>query len=149
MNSEDKQYLPIRILHDFAGRLENLEIDYMLTGSMALAMYSIYRFTADLDIVMDLHQNKLSRLISSLEPDYYVPHDTARRAVDSKRMFNVIHRGTAYKVDCAIRKAGDFSESAFSRRQRTDFYSREIWVIGKDDLILSKLLWAKESGSEM
>jgi len=69
VNSQQKQYLPLRILRDFTGRLEATGTDYMLTGSMALAMYSIYRFTADLDIVVNLHPRKIDQLIAALEPD--------------------------------------------------------------------------------
>ena len=39
---EEKDYLPIKILHDFVSRIEQLEIAYMLTGSMAMMNYSFY-----------------------------------------------------------------------------------------------------------
>jgi len=48
---ERENYLPIKILHDFAERIEKLDIAYMLTGSMAMMNYSVYRFTADVDVI--------------------------------------------------------------------------------------------------
>jgi len=88
------------------------------------------------------------RIINAFEPDYYVPHSVVNRAIFSESMFNIIHQETAFKIDCVIKKSTDFQKNAFGRRERTDFYGREIWIISKEDLIISKLLWAKDSLSE-
>ncbi|HUF04466.1 MAG TPA: hypothetical protein VMM38_09860 [Aridibacter sp.] len=144
-----EDYIPIRVLHDFVGRLDRLGIAYMLTGSMAMMRYTVFRQTADIDVVVDLKRSDLEPLISALEPDFYVPHGSAKRAVEYRRMFNAIHQETAFKIDCIMKKHDDFQNSAFERRELTDFYGAEVFVVGKDDLILSKLLWAKDSGSEM
>ncbi|MCY7347092.1 MAG: hypothetical protein LH614_12825 [Pyrinomonadaceae bacterium] len=144
----DKNYLPIQILHDFAERIERLNIAYMLTGSMAMMNYSLYRFTADVNVVLELKSEDAKRIIGVFEPDYYVPHNAVSRAIFSEKMFNVIHHETAFKIDCVIKKQTAFQEIAFERRSRTDFYGRKIWIITKEDLIISKLLWAKDSLSE-
>lgn len=140
--------MPIRILHDFAGRIEKLDIAYMLTGSMAMMKYAIYRFTADVDVILELEIQDANRIIKAFEPDYYVPHNAVSRAISAKRMFNVIHQETAFKIDCIIKKSTAFQKNAFERRERTDFYGREIWIISKEDLIVSKLWWAKDSLSD-
>lgn len=140
--------LPIRIFHDFAGRLEKLHIPYMLTGGMAMFQYSNYRMTADIDIVVELQSRHGQMLISNLEPDYYVPHNAIMRAIESERMFNVIHQETAFKVDCVLRKSTPFQKIAFERRQEVDFHGKEVFIITAEDLIISKLLWAADSKSE-
>ncbi len=48
-----------------------------------------------------------------------------------------------------MRKDGEFQKEAFSHRRKVNFSGFEIWIISKDDLILSKLNWAKDSRSEM
>jgi hypothetical protein len=146
---EERFKVPIRILHDFTERIEKLKIPYMLSGSTAMIFYSVYRFTADIDIVMELRANDAGRIIGALEPDYYVPHDAVMRAISANRMFNVIHMQTAYKVDCIIKKTSDFQKTAFERRARVNFHGNEIWIITIEDLIISKLLWAKDSKSDM
>jgi hypothetical protein len=145
--NEDK-LLPVRVLHDFVERLEGLGIDYMLTGSMAMMLYSVYRFTADIDIVVDLKEKDETKLISALEPDYYVPHNAVSRAVSSRRMFNIINQKTAFKIDCVMTKPSPFQRAAFARRERADYIGKEICVITLEDLIISKLAWAKDSHSE-
>jgi hypothetical protein len=64
-------------------------------------------------------------------------------------MFNVIHIETAFKIDCVPKRSTNFQQQAFERRQKTDYYGNEIWIISKEDLILSKLWWAKDSLSEI
>lgn len=146
---EFKDYVPTRVLHDFVGRIEPLGIKYMLTGSMAMMRYTVFRQTADIDIVLELDSRDRNKFIAALEPDYYVPHLAVGRAIDQNRMFNVIHQDTAFKIDCVLKKRNDYQKNAFERRERTDYYGREIWIIGKEDLILSKLFWARDSLSEM
>ncbi|MEJ7847585.1 MAG: hypothetical protein WKF92_05810 [Pyrinomonadaceae bacterium] len=115
---------------------------------MAMFQYSIYRMTADIDIVLELQSSHPQILIDNLEPDYYIPHNSMRRAIDTERMFNVIHEETSFKVDCVLRKSTPFQVTAFERRQRLDFHGMEVNIITAEDLILSKLLWAADSKSE-
>lgn len=145
---EQTNLLPIRILHDFAGRMEKLGVPYMLTGSMAMMNYSVYRFTANIDVILEIKSADIPKIIEALEPDYYVPRESTRRTVSTEKMFNAIHQETAFKIDCIIGKSTAFQISAFQRRRRTDFYGREIWIISIEDLIIAKLWWAKDSRSE-
>ena len=140
--------LPVRIVHDFADRIEPLKIEYMLTGSMAMMLYSVYRMTADIDIVIQLKYEDADKIIDAFEPDYYVPHGRVRDSIAREFMFNIIHQETAFKIDLIIKKSSEFQQTAFERRQKKDFYKREISVISLEDLIISKLLWAKKSLSE-
>ena len=148
MNAEGKELVPIKVLHDFVDRIERLGVEYMLTGSMAMMSYSVYRYTADVDVVVELNIRDATRIIAAFEPDYFVPHNSVRRAISSERMFNIIHQATAFKVDCIIRKSSDFQKNVFIRRRKVDFYGREIFIITIEDLILSKLWWANDSHSD-
>lgn len=143
-----ERLLPVKIVHDFADRIEPLKIEYMLTGSLAMMLYSNYRMTADINIVIQLKYEDADRIINAFEPDYYVPHDRVHDAIAREFMFNVIHQETAFKIDLVIKKSNEFQQTAFDRRQKKDVYEREISVITLEDLILSKLLWAKKSLSE-
>lgn len=143
-----KELVPVKIIHDFAERVEPLGIEYMLTGSMAMMLYNYYRMTADIDVVIELQYDDAARIINAFEPDYYVPHGRVRDAIIRKFMFNVIHQETAFKIDLVVKKSDEFQQNAFTRRQKKDLYGKEIFVITLEDLIISKLLWAKDSRSE-
>lgn len=144
----NERLLPVKIVHDFAERIEPLKIEYMLTGSLAMMLYSNYRMTADIDIVIALKYEDADRIINAFEPDYYVPHDRVRDAIAREFMFNVIHQETAFKIDLVIKKSNEFQQIAFERRKKKDFHGKEISVITLEDLIVSKLLWARKSLSE-
>ena len=62
--------------------------------------------------------------------------------------FNAIHQTTLIKVDFMVRKREDYRLHEFARRQRLKVADFEVWVVSKEDLILSKLDWARESQSE-
>ena len=54
-------------------------------------------------------------------------------------MFNLLHQETLVKVDCVIRKDNEFQKEAFLRRRKINFSDFDIWIISKEDLILSFL----------
>ena len=148
MNFDPAMALPIRVFHDFASRMETLNIPYMLTGSMAMFQYSVYRMTADVDVVVELQSRHGQILINNLEPDYYIPHNSMMRAIASERMFNILHQETSFKIDCVLRKSTPFQKQAFERKQLVDFHGKNVFIITAEDLIISKLLWAADSRSE-
>ncbi len=128
------------VLKDCTERLEKLGIPYMLTGSMALIHYAMPRNTTDIDIIIELTSNDVENFIKEFEHDYYVPHSRIKDAIYRNRMFNLLNQQTIIKIDCVIRKDDEFNLFAFSKRKKvkyTDYF--EVWVISKDDLILSKL----------
>jgi len=88
-------------------------------------------------------------LIKEFETDYYVPQGRVRDAISRKLMFNLLHSTKIVKVDCGLRKVNEFQKLAFSNRKKIPFASFDVWAISRDDLILSKLNWAKTSRSEM
>lgn len=61
--------------------------------------------------------------------------------------FNVIHQETAFKIDCVLRKSTAFQKNAFNSRAN-EFLRQGNLDYAKDDLIISKLWWAKDSFSE-
>jgi len=137
------------VLKDFTERLEKLGIKYMLTGSMAMIVYAMMRMTNDIDIVMELSYPDADRIIKEFGDDFYIPQGRVRDAISRKFMFNLLHQETLVKIDCVLRKEDEFQRIAFSNRRRITFTDFDIWTISRDDLILSKLNWAKISRSEM
>ena len=137
------------VLGNFTKRLDKLGIEYMLVGSMALVHYAIPRATADIDVVVSIPPDKIDDFISEFETDYYIPVRRAREAVRRHGMFNILNQQSILKIDCVMLKESEFEKNAFSRRKKVD-YSGEfnVWIISKEDLILSKLNWAKNTTSE-
>jgi hypothetical protein len=64
-------------------------------------------------------------------------------------MFNLIHQESVIKVDGIVRKQSPYRRAEFERRQRIAIEDFSTWIVSKEDLILSKLDWAKDTRSEM
>ena len=120
----------------------------MLTGSLAMSFYAVPRMTRDIDLVVDLNRQDVDRVWSLFHQDYYVSREAVASALAGEGMFNLIHQESVIKVDCIVRKRAPYRLAEFHRRQRARIAEDELWVVSKEDLILSKLAWAKDSRSE-
>ncbi|MDP3850784.1 MAG: hypothetical protein Q8Q59_09790 [Luteolibacter sp.] len=136
------------LLLDVACRLEEAGLDYMLTGSMALNHYAQPRMTRDIDMVIALLLQDLETLPGIFGDEFYFSPEAAREAVLHQSCFNVIHHESLIKIDFMIRKREDYRLAEFARRQRIEIAGRPLWIVSKEDLILSKLDWARQSHSE-
>lgn len=140
----------IEVLKDVVERLEAAGIEYMLTGSMAMNYYSVPRMTRDIDIVIALGPRDAGRLQERFSTDYYVPpKEELERELAKAGMFNLVHLASLVKVDAVVRKNEPYRIEEFRRRKRIDLPGFQLWIVAKEDLILSKLLWARDSRSEL
>jgi hypothetical protein len=137
------------VLRIVSERLSAQGLDYMLTGSFAMAWYATPRMTRDLDIVVALKETDVDALVDALLPDFYVDRDAASLAVRTERLFNLMHLASGIKVDLIIRKASEYRQVEFARRVLVRSGDLQAWVVTREDLILSKLEWARETGSEL
>ncbi len=137
------------VLKIVSERLEGSGIAFMLTGSFALTYYATPRMTRDLDFVVACEESDVARLVSIFSPDFYVDEDAARSAVRLLRLFNLMHLKSGMKVDMIVRKDSEYRILEFERRQRVQMGSVQTWIASREDLIVSKLVWARDSGSEL
>jgi hypothetical protein len=120
----------------------------MLTGSFAAAYHGVPRATLDIDLVVHPSETQLRALVSSLESrGQYVSIEAALEALELESMFNVIDPSTGWKIDLIIRKSRAFSRIEFDRRVRIDFDETLLDVASLEDVVISKLEWAKLGAS--
>lgn len=139
----------LEVLKIVSERLETARLPFMLTGSFAMAYYGKPRMTRDLDIVVSLREDDVAGLVATLAPDFYIDADSVRAAVVSQRLFNLMHFATSIKVDLIVRKGSEYRQVEFARRQPVQMHDVKTWIVSREDLILSKLVWAQGSGSEL
>jgi predicted nucleotidyltransferase len=139
----------MEFLKSIASRLEAAGIRYMVTGSVAATFYAVPRLTRDIDVVIECGPEGASRLYGVFAPDCYVDEDAVREAVSRRGIFNVIHNDWLIKADFIVRRDDAYRDAEFERRRRIDLEGTGVWVVAPEDLILSKLLWARDSDSEM
>jgi hypothetical protein len=139
----------LEVIQDVTLSLDILGIPYMLTGSIAMNYYATPRMTRDIDMVIELHNSKIELLENEFKGKYYIDSDLIKLAINSKKMFNIIHLESFIKVDMIIKKDSEFRLLEFERRKKVPFVHLEIYIVSKEDLILSKLAWARDSRSEL
>jgi hypothetical protein len=116
----------------------------MLTGSIAAGYYGAVRATIDLDLVIDPQPNQLDAFVRRIaEKELYVSDVAAREALAARSLFNVVDPASGWKADLIVRKLRPFSEEEFSRKHLIDFLGVSVDVASLEDVILSKLEWAK------
>jgi hypothetical protein len=136
-----------KFLHEVCDRLEKHSIEYMISGSIALNFYCIPRMTLDVDIVIELPDEKIDEF-TTMFADSYIDKDTVRSEVGRKGMFNVIHNKTGFKIDFIIRKISEYSELAFKNKKLKKVEGKDFWIIDLSDLILAKIIWIQDYQSE-
>ena len=136
-------------LQDLCSKFEGGGIAYMLTGSLAMSYYARPRMTRDIDIVVALEAAAAAKLAGLLGTDYHADAEAIAEGFRLRRPCNVMHLPTVVKIDLIPRKEGDYRRTEFERRRKVNFAGVELWIVSGEDLVLSKLEWARDSGSEL
>lgn len=139
----------LSVLKLVTGRLDAAGIAYMVTGSIAAGHYGQPRMTRDIDVVVQVHPRDADRLVATLGEEFTGDADTIRSAIAHRSMFNVIHYEALTKVDFVVLKDAPYRIEEFERRRVVEVDGHPLWIVSPEDLVLSKLVWAKDSRSEL
>ena len=139
----------LEFVRQIAQRLRSAGLDYMMTGSMAMAVYTTPRMTRDVDLVVECSDGDVDTLVGLFAPDCYIDRTAVADAIGARGMFNIIHNEWIIKGDFIVRKDDSYRRTEFARRREIDVEGTPLSVVAPEDLILSKLKWAQDSGSEL
>ena len=140
---------PFKVLSLVASVLEQQRITYVLVGSFASSIHGMYRSTADIDIVADVHSEQVIPLLTALQENFYVDEHAVHEAIDRRQSFNAIHFDSVFKVDIFIPKADEFSRKQIERRELRKLapdVEQMVYVATAEDTILAKLRWYDSGG---
>ena len=140
---------PFKVLSLVASVLEQQRITYVLVGSLASSIHGMFRSTADIDIVADVHSDQVIPLLTALQENFYVDEHAVREAIDRRPSFNAIHFDSVFKVDIFIPKADEFSRKQIERRELRKLapdLEQMVYVATAEDTILAKLRWYNSGG---
>lgn len=141
---------PEKLLLKITPILDELNIDYFVTGGFAVSVWGRPRATFDIDIVIKLIEpqiDPLARALRKISEAGYVSEDAAKEAIRRKGEFNFIDSETGLKVDFWITKDDPKSMIEFKRRIAKKIDGREVYFLSPEDLILNKLDWYKQTES--
>ncbi|MFZ5949792.1 MAG: nucleotidyltransferase [Candidatus Rifleibacteriota bacterium] len=139
----------IDFIKKIAARLDSAGIAYMLTGSLAMTFYATPRMTRDIDLIIEISENSAEDLLALFASDCYIDAGSIARAISTEGMFNIISNEFILKADFIIKKTDEYRQLEFTRRREVQIDGCRIFIVAPEDLIISKLIWGKDSESEM
>lgn len=141
--------LQAKLLAQVAAVLNDAGVDYVVTGAVVTSVYGVPRYTGDADVVVAAAPDVGRVLARAFKPPrYYVDaqdiDDSQRRGLIS----NLVDTETAQKVDFhPLKRLDPFEMSFFNRRRKINYGGVELWFPSPEDAILSKLRWARFTGT--
>lgn len=126
--------------------LDEIGAPYMIVGAFAGSIFGITRATADVDILVDLHDQDFELLSQKFPlPRYYADPEMMRSSTKMGIMFNIIDTQEGVKADLVpLTREPDY-QIAFERRVRRAFLDEtgeilfEAWIAQPTDIIIGKL----------
>lgn len=140
------------LIRVFTSRLNAAHIDYFVTGSVACIIYGEPRLTHDIDLVVELSRTDASRIWAAfpIEEFYCPPIEVIQ--LESGRPyrghFNLIHHETGFKADIYTMGQDELHRWAMQNRGKVDFEGDPLWLAPIEYVILRKLQYFREGGSE-
>lgn len=138
------------LLRRVTAALEELDIPYLVTGSMATIAYGEPRFTRDIDVVVRIDRQDVERLRSVFpEEEFYLSTKAVLEALEHTGQFNVLHPRSGLKIDFMVAGSGEFDESRFGRSRRLPIGPSSAAVFAApEDVVIKKLECYREGESE-
>jgi hypothetical protein len=136
----------------FVRPLNRAGIRYVVGGSVAAIFYGEPRLTIDVDVMVFLRDADAARLAEIFpSPEFYVPpveviRDEIRRPAQGQ--FNLIHSPTSFKADVFTTGRDDFNAWAFRARREILFRGERVFLAPPKFVIVRKLEYFRDGGSE-
>ena len=129
--------------------LNELEVRHYVGGSVASSFHGAVRSTMDVDIVCELGNEDIERILQSLATDYYASEPAIREAVKNRSCFNLIHLPTSFKVDVFISRGRAFDRDCMDRCKLEVLSEQlQVRIATPEDSIVAKLEWYR-AGNEV
>jgi hypothetical protein len=139
----------IDVLRHTLAVLECEKILYAIVGSYASGVWGDPRMTLDVDVVVQIDAQHVDPLLASFPAgEYYVSRAAVEEVVRLQSQFNVIHPTSGQKVDFMVTGPNHWAQPQLARRIRITLLPDCEGYVAPDDVILGKLVYFQEGGSE-
>lgn len=130
--------------------LERVRVRYAIVGSFASGVWGESRLTQDIDIVVDLKPSDVDSICAAFpDPEFYLSRPAAQEAVTRSGQFNVINPSSGNKIDFMVAGTTKWVLAQLDRSKQVPVFSdQSANVAAPEDVILGKLIYYREGGSE-
>lgn len=140
------------LYHIFVSRLNSLSVRYMVTGAAASIIYGEPRLTNDIDLVVDLNSDDIERFSNEFPSDKFYCPPIEVIVLEANRPqrghFNLIHHETGFKADIYAAGSDELNRWGLANRKQIRVEGEECWLAPAEYVILRKLEYFREGGSE-
>ena len=122
---------------DFIELLNNYEVEYLIVGAYALALYAEPRNTGDIDIFINATEANVNNLLKALDKFGFDGFGLTKRDFLTKN--NVIQLGVSpVRIDILTSISGVDFEESYKNKFSNEFGNTYAYFISKSDLIKNK-----------
>jgi len=136
----------------FTQRLNTLGVAYMVSGSVAVIIYGEPRLTHDVDLIVVLDRGHIARLPEVFPPsEFYCPPSeviAVEAAREQRGHLNIIHHQTGFKADVYLSGQDPLHAWGLARARQLEVDGQRLVVAPPEYVILRKLEYYREGGSE-
>ena len=138
------------ILRHAVNALEQMNVQYLVVGSIASIAYGEARFTQDIDIVAAFEMRNVGGILAAFPvSEFYISESAIRASLQNGLPFNVIHPSSGNKLDFMLPRSDRWSRSQMSRRRAVRLLpDRDVMTASPEDVILGKLWYYSEGGGD-
>jgi hypothetical protein len=126
-----------------ADALEACKIPYLLSGSFASNYYGIPRSTNDADFVLQLAQAVGPDFARNLGEEFLLDSQLTFETVTGTFRQVLRHKKKVFKVELFLLSQDPHDLSRFQRRRAVPLFERSLWLPSPEDVVITKLRWAR------
>ncbi len=136
----------------FTQRLNALGVAYMVSGSVAVIIYGEPRLTHGVVLIVVLDRAHIARLPEVFPPaEFYCPPTeviAVEVAREQRGHFNIIHHDTGFKADVYLSGRDPLHAWGLARARHLEVEGQVLVVAPPEYVIVRKLEYYREGGSE-
>lgn len=126
-----------------AEALEVCGIPFLLSGSFASNYYGIPRSTKDADFVLQAEHAVGPEFAKQLGEDFILDGQLTFETNTGTLRQVLRHKKKAFKVELFLLSQDAHDQSRFLRRRAVILQERRIWLPSPEDVVVTKLRWAR------
>jgi len=123
-------------------------LPYMLVGSLATNFYCVPRSTEDGDVVIGSNLTQVARDITHTEKQIRFDPQLSFESVTATKKVVLRIEGHNFEVELFELSSDAHDQARFARRIQVETFDRKVWIASLEDMIVTKLRWARDAGRE-
>ena len=128
--------------------LDAISVPYLLAGSFASNFFGLPRSTKDAGFVVQLSGGVGAEFGQRLGSEFELDTQLTFETVTGTCRQMVYHLRSPFKIEIFLLSKDAHDQIRFLRRREEDLFGRKVWLLSPEDVIVSKLRWARRKDEE-